>query len=318
MNILGIDIGGTKTAACIGNETGKIIASERMPTRPGDDLDRYMQRLSEMSHEVAGAAGVSFDSIDRVGISAPGPLRVDSGTLLAPPNNPGWRDVPIVAMCKDAFGLPVRMNNDANGAALAEFRFGSHKGTRSLLYLTCSTGMGAGIVINGALVQGETDMGGEVGHQCLDPAGPACDCGLRGCFESYCGGRAVAERIKRMIREDGIKTSIVEQAGGDIDRIDHAALARAAKEGDGFAVEQWDQFTERMAQGIGNLIMIINPQVIILGTIAIHEGEFLMKPLYDKLPRYTWEWNRDACEVAPSALGKQIGDLAAIAIAIDT
>jgi glucokinase len=240
---------------------------------------------------------------------------VKRGVLIAPPNNPGWRDVPIVSMVQKSFRAPVYCNNDANACALAEMLFGRHKGAKNLVYLTASTGMGGGIIANGELIQGRTDTGGEVGHQTLDPAGPPCGCGQRGCWEAYVGGRNVAEQLKRKIREGNITTAIVDKAGG-IDRIDMRALEQAARAGDRFALEEWGIFTERLAQGIGNLIMILNPDVVILGTIAIHAGEFLMAPLREKLPKYAWEWPLKVCQIEPSSLGGKIGDLAALAVAV--
>jgi glucokinase len=316
MNILGIDIGGTKTAVCIGNDEGEILASHRMSTDPSAGLDTYQSRMRDLVDEVSSECSVGLGDLDRIGISAPGPLSVEQGLLLAPPNNPGWENVPIVDMCRDAFGLPVTLNNDANASALAEYRFGSHKGARSLIYLTCSTGIGAGIVLDGRILQGETDMGGEVGHHCVDPDGPPCECGRRGCLEVYVGGYPLANRLKAMIREDNIDTAIIQKAGGDIDSINVEALAAAARDGDAFAVEQWDLFTEYVAIGIGNLIMIINPRVVILGTIAIHQGDFYLDPVREKLPRYTWQWNLEACEVVASGLGDRIGNLGALAVAM--
>ena len=303
MNLLGIDIGGTKTSICYGNDQGEIRASRRFSMAPIESMEHYQSRLEELGHDVLSDAGVVLKNIDAVGISAPGPLSVSKGTLLAPPNNPGWKNVPIVKMVQKAFGRPISMNNDANGGALAEKYFGSHRDCENLLYLTCSTGMGGGIIANGQLVQGVSDMGGEIGHQILDADGPPCPCGLRGCFEVYCGGRNLAERLKEKIKREKIETLITQEAGGRVDAITHATFTAAARAGDPFAMQEWDTFVKRMAQGIGNLIMTLNPEVILLGTIAIKEGDFLMLPLRAELEKHTWPWNYKACEVVPSSLG---------------
>lgn len=314
MNLLGIDIGGTKTSVCVGNDRGEIRASRRISST-SDSLEHYRKQLIELCHDTIEKAGAKPDQIDAIGLSAPGPLDCKRGILIAPPNNPGWHDVPILDMVQKAFKAPVFCNNDANACALAEMLFGEHRGARNLVYLTFSTGMGGGIIMNGQLVQGATDTGGEVGHHTLDPDGPLCGCGQRGCWEAYVGGRNVAEQLKAKIRAGNITTSMVEKAGG-IDQIDLRAFEMAAREGDRFAVAEWDQFTERTAQGIGNLIMILNPDVIVLGTIAIHVGEFVMAPIRDKLPKYAWEWPLKVCKIAPSSLGGKIGDLAALAVAV--
>lgn len=314
MNLMGIDIGGTKTAVCIGNERGEILASRRMPSA-SDTIEHYRKQLIELCHDKIAKAGLKPEQIDAIGISAPGPLDCKRGVLIAPPNNVGWRNVPIVEMVQKSFKAPVFCNNDANACALAEVHFGEYRGTKNLVYLTFSTGMGGGIIVNGQLIQGSTDTGGEVGHHTLDPNGPLCGCGQRGCWEAYVGGRNVAEQLKARIRDGNVTTTMVEKAGG-LDKIDVRAFEAAAREGDRFAMAEWDLFTDRLAQGIGNLIMILNPDVIVLGTIAIHTGEFVMGPIRDKLPKYTWEWPLKACKVVPSSLGGKIGDLAALAVAV--
>ena len=314
MNLLGIDIGGTKTAVCVGNERGEIVASMRVPTT-SEGVEVYRQQLVQLCREVVAKAGLTPDALSAVGISAPGPLDCKRGVMFAPPNNPGWKDVPIQAIVHEAVGVPVFVNNDANACALAELLFGEHRGVRNLVYLTFSTGMGGGIIVNGELVQGPTDTGGEVGHIVLDPQGPRCGCGQRGCWEAYVGGRSVAESLKARIVAGNIRTSMVSKAGG-IERINVQAFEAAAREGDPFAVAEWDAFTDRVAQGIGALIMVLNPDVVILGTIGIRAGDFVMNPIRERLAKYAWEWPRRACRVVASSLGDRIGDLSALAVAI--
>ena len=316
MNLLGIDIGGTKTSVCIADERGRIRASARIAMQAHEATDAYGGRLAALCRDVLAKAAVRPSDVEAVGISAPGPMDARKGLLIAPPNNPGWHNVPIVNMVRKALRRPTFLNNDANACALAEACFGRHRGARNLIYLTFSTGMGGGIILNGQLVQGSTDTGGEVGHQVLDPEGPVCGCGQRGCWEAYVGGRMVAERLKNRIREDHIETAIVEKAGGDIEKIDMRALEAAAREGDPLAVEEWERFTERAAQGIGNLIMCLNPDVIILGTIAIRAGEFVLAPIRRKLGMFSWKWPREACKIVSSTLGGRIGDLSAVAVAL--
>jgi glucokinase len=313
MNLLGIDIGGTKTAVCLGNNRGEILFSKRMSSA-GESVEAYRRQLIELCHHVLEQAHMQPAALDAIGISAPGPMDCRRGVLIAPPNNPGWKDVPIVALVQKSFKAPVFMNNDANACALAEQLFGEHRGTQNLVYLTFSTGMGGGIIVNGELIQGATDTGGEVGHQVLDPAGPLCGCGQRGCWEAYVGGRNLAERLKVDIVQGNIKTSIVDKAGG-IDKINMLALEMAARDGDRYALAEWDVFTDRVAQGIGCLIMVLNPDVVILGTIGIHAGDFVMGPIRDKLPKYTWEWPLRACKIVTSSLGGKIGELAGLAVA---
>lgn len=316
MALLGIDIGGTKTAVCVGTREGHILASRRMPSLSGDYLEEYFKELADLCKLILSAAELDQGNLlTAVGISAPGPLDCTRGVLLAPPNNPGWSEVPVVERLAPLFDVPLFINNDANASALAEVYYGEHKDVRNLIYLTASTGMGAGIIVNGKLLQGITDSGGEVGHQVLDPDGPLCPCGKRGCWEIYVGGKSVADRVRTEILDKGIQTLIVEEAGGSPFKIDHKAITAAARAGDAYALEQWNAFIERLAQGVGNLIQVFNPEVIVLGTMAIHEGDFLMEPLREKLSRYAWKWPLEACTVAPSSLGARASDLSALAVA---
>ena len=134
-----------------------------------------------------------------LGVSSPGPLSVREGRVIETPNLEGWRDVPIVAHLSEALGVPVRLDNDANAAALAEWRFGAGQGTRHLIYLTMSTGLGAGLILDGRLYRGASDQAGEVGHMPVVPGGRRCNCGQRGCLEAYTGGAALADIIREEI-----------------------------------------------------------------------------------------------------------------------
>jgi glucokinase len=317
MNLLGIDIGGTKTSVCIGDEKGTIVASRRIPTQIPDGPEACIRRMIELSRSLLADNKLELKSIAAVGISSPGPVSVPRGLMLAPPNMLGWVDVPVVKLFEDAFKRPVFMNNDANACALAEYLFGSCRGAANLVYLTMSTGLGAGFVANGKIVQGITDTGGEVGHHVLDINGPPCPCGQRGCWEIYCGGMNVANRLREHIVNRRIRTAILEQAGGDPAKIDFKAFVEAVKLNDPFAVQAWHDYIERLAQGVGTVIMFMNPEVIVMGTIAIHAGELLLAPLKKALPRYAWKPGVEACRILPSALGTRIGDLSALAVAID-
>jgi len=313
MHILGIDIGGTKTSVCIGTESGQLVLARRMATCPEEGPDKVLERIMVLAREVMAQSGLP--DVGAVGIAAPGPVDVKRGALLAPPNLPGWDFVPVVLYFTEAFHRPVFMNNDANACALAEYHFGRGRGVANLVYLTHSTGMGGGVIVNGRLVQGATDMAGEVGHFILDPQGPLCPCGLRGCFEAYCGGRNTSLLLQQKIAAEGIATVLTAKAGGRLAAIDFKLFVEAAREQDPFAVREWQAYVERLAQGIGIIIMVLNPDMVVLGTIACQTGDFLMIPLKECLRRFAWGTALNACRIETSALGAHIGDLSAIAVA---
>ncbi|MDD5676626.1 MAG: ROK family protein [Kiritimatiellae bacterium] len=315
MHILGIDIGGTKTSVCIGTESGELVLARRMATCPEEGPAKVLEAIVTLAREVMAQSGIP--DVAAVGIAAPGPVDVKRGALLAPPNMPGWDFVPLVAYFTEAFHRLVFMNNDANACALAEYRFGRGRGVVNLVYLTHSTGMGGGIIVNGQLVQGAVDMAGEVGHFILDPQGPPCPCGLRGCFEAYCGGRSASLLLQQKIAATGIATVLTEKVGGRLTDIDFKLFVEAVREQDPFAVREWQAYVERLAQGIGIIIMVLNPDMVVLGTIACQTGDLLMISLKECLRRFAWGPALNACRIEVSALGASIGDLGAIAVAAE-
>lgn len=315
MNLLGIDLGGTKTSVCLGDERGALRASRRMPTRAPEGPESGLRRTAALARELLDEAGVALEELEAVGIAAPGPVSVRDGLMLRPPNMPGWVDVPLIRWATESFGRPAFMNNDANACALAEYLYGSCRGTPNLVYLTMSTGLGAGVVLDGRVIQGATDLAGEVGHHVLDIHGPPCPCGQRGCLEIYCGGLNVAHRLRARIVKDRLETAILDEAGGDPEAIDFRAFLAAARKGDAFAREAWEEYLERLAQGVGNVLMFLNPRVILMGTIAIHAGDFLLAPLRERVKKYAWPPSVAACRILPSALEGRIGDLSALAVA---
>lgn len=316
MNLLGIDIGGTKTAVCVSNEKGVLRAQRRMATRAAEGPAAWRPRLNTLVRDVLAEARLECAEIDAVGMAVPGPMSVARGLMLAPPNMPGWTDVPVKAWVEEDLGRPVFLNNDANACVQAEYLYGSATGTRNMIYLTMSTGIGAGILVNGNVVQGVTDMGGEIGHMVLDIHGPPCPCGQRGCYEIYCGGYNVANRLRDRIVREHLDTAILRHAGGDPAAIDFRALVAAVREGDRVALDAFDEYLERLAQGFGILLMSFNPEVLVLGTIAIHAGDLILEPVRQRLARYAWSYVREPCRIMPSALEGRIGELSAVAVAV--
>ncbi|OGN56371.1 MAG: hypothetical protein A3D96_05335 [Chlamydiae bacterium RIFCSPHIGHO2_12_FULL_44_59] len=316
MALIGIDIGGTKILACIGDKTGKIFASKRIATKPLKGPQKGLPAIAELIRKMLQEVNMGPKDIQAIGISSPGPVSVKKGMMLTPPNLPEWHNTKLVEFFEKEFEKPTVMNNDANAAALAEYDFGGSQRTPNLVYLTCSTGMGGGAIVEGKLVQGISDVAAEVGHFVLDIQGPQCPCGQRGCFEEYCGGAALARKMQKEIQEKSINTKILELAQGNIGKIDAACLVNAVKENDPYARTIWSEFTLRLAQGIGVVLMNFNPEALILGTIAIHAGDYLLNPVKEHLINFAWKPNVLSCRVEASAIGEEISELSGIALAI--
>lgn len=311
MKFIGIDIGGTKISVCLGECEGNILASRRIATQPLGGAKRGLPAIAE---EIE-ALQPNWKEIEAIGISSPGPISSKEGMMLAPPNLKGWEGTRLVDYFADRFQKPAYMNHDAKAAALAEVLFGHAKGTANLVYLTTSTGMGGGAIVGGHLVQGASDTATEVGHYVLDPTGPLCPCGQRGCFEAFCGGAMLAKKMQEEIGQREIDTAVLREAGGDLKKIDAACLIRAVGQSDPYALEVWNGFIERLAQGIGIVLMAFNPEAIILGTMAKHAGLLLLDPLNRALPRFAWKEALQACRIEASRLEK-ISELSGIAVAV--
>jgi len=312
--VLGYDVGGTKIAVSACDTEGNILASERVKTRSTDPYEKALPDLIEAGKSVITQAGLTAGDIRGCGVAAPGPIDVPNGVMLRSPNMV-WDQAPIRDDLEQALGVSVFFDNDANGGALAEWYFGAGKGCHNLVYLTLSTGIGGGVIVNDTLMQGGTGLAGELGHVILDTTGPYCGCGLRGCLEAFCGGRSVQRRL-RHIMEDRPVQEILDLVDGDLDELAYPALREAAKRGVPFAVEMWDEICMRLAQGMGIHLMTFNPEKIVLGTLALYSGDFLMKPLLEYLPRYAWQQMIDGCTIETTALGTRIGELAGPAVAL--
>ncbi len=312
--ILGFDVGGTKIAPCLGTSDGEILGSVRIDNKHRDP-DDVLPEVVKGGMGLLENAGLSPSDLTAIGIGAPGPMDMPAGTI-SPANMKTWVNVPIKQYIAEGFQIETFFDNDANAGALAEWFFGSGQGVENMLYLTLSTGIGGGIISNGHLVQGASFLAGECGHVVIDLEGPVCNCGMRGCYEAFCGGRAVAQRMQVELANQP-ESCVVKHAGGNVRDVDMLALEKAAREGDSYAVNLWAEICERNAQAIGMFINILNPSRVVLGTLAWAAGDFFMKPFLEHLPRFCWKETFSPCEVSVSALGREIGEYSGIAVALN-
>jgi glucokinase len=313
--LFGIDIGGTKIVISLGTSDGKILGSKRIPSH-GRGPDEVMPELFAAGHQLLKEANMTSEQLQAIGIGAPAPADIPNGILTAPVNNPLWRDVPIRDLMANEFKTETFFDNDANAGVLAEWMFGAAVGGKNVIYLTLSTGIGGGIIANGKLVRGTGFFAGEIGHICLDPNGPQCSCGMHGCYETFCGGVAVAKRVQSELAAQP-EHPIVKYAGGEVDKIDMIAIEKAVRDGNNYAVMLWEELSLRHAQAIGAIINIFNPDKVILGTMAWATGELFMEPLMKHLPDYCWSQMLDECDVVPGKLERAIGDYAGLAVALN-
>ena len=269
-----------------------------------------------MVRETLELAGLTQESVSAIGVSCGGPLDTKTGVVYSPPNLPGWDALPLKAQLESEFQMPVTIENDANASALAEYRFGGGRGYNTVLYMTMSTGIGGGIVINGQIYHGANDSAGEVGHQILLPDGPPCGCGKRGCLEALCSGPAIARRAQAAIQAQRTETTLLNLAGGHIEDVTSEHVLTAARTGDALALQLVDETAYYMGWGIANVVNILNPDIVLLGTIAIAAGDLLLNPIRKTVSKFAMARPAEIVKIEPAQLGDTLGDLAAIALVI--
>lgn len=308
----GIDIGGTKIGLCVGeivNGEIKIIKKCKYPTPKGmppyEVLAGACTKLKEMSGGIAA-----------VGISCGGPLDSRKGLILSPPNLPGWNGIEAAKYVSEKMGVPTAIQNDANACALAEWKFGAGRGTQNCVFLTFGTGMGAGLILNGSLYSGTSDMAGEVGHIRLENDGPV-GFGKRGSFEGFCSGGGIAQlgRIKaRELLQVGKTVSFCESLE-KLDGITAQSVAEKALEGNRDAAEVYEYCGDKLGKALALLIDILNPEVIVLGSIYQRSGELLQKKAFEVIEKEALSFSRKVCKILPAVLGDEIGNVAALVVA---
>ena len=269
MGVIGVDIGGTKIAAGLVGRDGKIEHQVRIPMICNEGSATGMAAVvsaidlvTEKLRIKAGEEG----SVRGIGMCSPGPLDPNTGVVINPPNLPCWRNFPLAAEISRIYTLPVKLDNDANAAALAEALWGSGRGYRNVFYVTIGTGIGTGIVLDGHIYHGRTGAAGEGGHVTIDYRGPRCRCGKRGCIEVLASGPAIARRAQDKLREHPNSDSAIHQlTKGDIGRVTSEIVAQAYAAGDPLAKEVLRETVELLSLWLGNMVDILEPDVIIIG-----------------------------------------------------
>ena len=305
---VGFDIGGTKCAAVTGlveNGNVRILAREAFAT-PASQTDA-LDKLCELSKKLAGD-----EEILGIGISSGGPMNTVTGELCNPPNLPGWSGVSLTDYATKHLGAPAVLENDANACALAEWRWGAGKGSSIMLFLTFGTGLGAGIVIGGRVLQGACGNAGELGHWRLADFGPA-GYGKVGAFEGFCSGGGIAQAAQSVGASYAQRGQAPAWYDGEISA-KNVAIAAAA--GDEAAIEVFDESARRLGQGLSLVIDLLNPDCIVIGSVYARAEALFQKEMHRVLKKEVLPASYEACRVVPAQLGDAIGDYAALSLAV--
>jgi glucokinase len=272
---VGVDVGGTKVAAGLVNAEGEILSHIRVPmaanSSPEEGLQSVLSAIKQALPENQGA-------VAGIGICAPGPLDPRTGVILNPPNVPCWRNFSLAEAVRKVHSVPVKVDNDANAAALAETRWGAARGRTNVFYATIGTGIGTGIVFEGKIYHGRTGSAGEGGHVSIDYNGPICRCGKPGCIEILASGPAIARRAREEVNK-GRTSSMLEIAGGSLAAITGEIVGKASENGDSLARAILSETTTMLALWLSNMVDLFDPEIIVIGGGAAA----LLSPFFDDL-----------------------------------
>ncbi|MBQ8907281.1 MAG: ROK family protein [Clostridia bacterium] len=309
---IGFDIGGTKCAVVCGEETAegmtikeKVSFATDHTLSPTAILDKMIQAARDMQVEISS-----------VGISCGGPLDSRRGVILSPPNLPGWDNVEATAYISEKLGVPAYLQNDANACALAEWKYGAGVGTKNMIFLTFGTGMGAGLILDGRLYSGASDMAGEIGHVRMEPFGPV-GYGKAGSFEGFCSGAGIAQLGKTLARErfQMGKSVAFCKSPEELESVTAKKIGEYADLGDEDALAVYRLCAEKLGYGLSILIDILNPDCIVLGSIYQRQPYLFTEEMTRVIEREALPHAASACRILPAALGNSIGDYAALAVA---
>ncbi len=268
---IGVDAGGTKVAALVVDVREGVILDRRVVASPAEDADAFVRTIVGTATDIlANHPGARVVGVGAAGI-------VDRKGVVCFSPNVAWRDFPLSERISEAIGLPTVVENDANVAAWGEFRFGAGRGCTDMLLVTVGTGIGGGIVVGGELLLGANGFAAEIGHIIVEPGGPECGCGNRGCWEQVASGRAI-DRLGRQAARQNPASALLALAGANPEQVTGTIVSGAAREGDPVAIQVLAEVGRRLGEGIAGLVNVLDPQIVVVGGGAMGAGALLLEP----------------------------------------
>ena len=316
--IIGVDLGGTKISAGAVSQDGSRVAGVRsIPTQTelGAEgiVDRIVGVIEGVILDATAETGATRKDFIGIGIGAPGPLDRENGIVVVAPNL-GWRDFPLRDRIHSRLGLPTVLDNDANCATVGEWWLGAARGGTTVVGITIGTGIGGGLIIDGRLYHGASDVAGEIGHTTIDVNGRHCKCGNYGCLEAYASGPAIATRAREALVREDTASMLPSMVNGELERITAETVYDAAKKGDGLANEIVRDTARYLGAGIATLLNVINPDVVVVAGGVTRAGEALFGPLRAEARRRAFKPAVEACRIVPAELPGTAGVVGAVAV----
>ena len=316
---MGLDIGGTKCAVLLATVDGGIHLKDklRFATCSERGFEPVYAQLTAAMEEILQKNGLSYADVNAIGVSCGGPLDSRRGVVLCPPNLPGWVNIPLKALLEERCGVPVYLQNDANACALVEWKLGAGRGCSDMIFLTMGTGMGGGVIAEGRLLRGCTDMGGEIGHLRLAEDGPV-GFGKAGSFEGFASGGGM-QRQARALTEERIREGRAPawvRDGHTPEEADARLLAEYARAGDADAKAFFDHIGTMLGKGLALLTDTLNPEKIVIGSVFVRCEDLLRPAMEAELKREAIPFSLEGLQVVPAQTGEALGDLASIMAAL--
>lgn len=313
--VIAVDLGGTHLRTAVCTADGRILSRTKIETEAQQGAEHVVARMIHLIREAIRQNPTCC--VKAIGIGAPGPLQPRTGIVIECPNLPGFEMYPLRERITAAIGLPTILENDANAAAVGEHRYGAGRGFANMVYLTISTGIGGGIIIEDKIYWGDSGYAGEVGHMTLEAHGPRCNCGNIGCLEALAAGPAIARNARAAIAA-GRPTRILDMTPGrDPENITAHIVTDAAKAGDALAVELLAQSGFYIGIGIVNLLHILNPGRVVIGGGVSFAGDLIFDPIRRTVEERAPLAFRKDVDIVPAALGDDAGLLGVAALAFD-
>lgn len=314
--IVGVDLGGTNIVVGAMPEDGSRQLAVRQASTHAEEgaeavVDRIAAMVGDVIADVTRSEKARKEDFLGVGVGAPGPLDRERGMVVVAPNL-GWRDFPLRDSISKRVGLPVALDNDANCATIGEWWKGAAQGAKNVVGITIGTGIGGGLIMNGVLYHGSSDVAGEIGHTTIDSTGRYCRCGNYGCLEAYASGPAIALRAREALERDEV-SSLRRMVDGQLGELTAATIYAAANAGDSLALEVVRDTARFLGTGIGNLLNILNPDVVVITGGVTQAGEPLFEPLRAEVKRRAFRPAVEACRIVVGALGSGAGMVGAVA-----
>ena len=314
--IIGVDLGGTNIVAGAMPEDGsREIAMRSEPTLPDQGADAVVDRIARMIDtvlaETIAETSAKREDFAGVGIGSPGPLDREHGIVIMTPNL-GWRNFPLRDEISKRVGLPASLDNDANCATLGEWWCGAAKGARHVIGITIGTGIGGGLILDGRLFHGASDVAGEIGHTTIDSTGRRCKCGNYGCLEAYASGPSIAERAREAL-EGGEPSILPKLVNNDLSKITAQVVYDAAKKDDDVARQVVRETANFLGAGVANLLNIFNPDVVVIAGGVTQAGAPLFEPLRAEVRRRAFRPAVESCKIVPGTLRGSAGVVGAVA-----